>query len=229
MNGSADVYDRTIRALCPEIQNTSARTAVVSEYQLRRELIACMLGSQVRFEMAVASLNNLESLGLLRDELWIGEPVADFQDLVMRALMGECRDAPGQRAHRFYALRASQIASLQRSLWFYPLVPRVFAPLSSCELRRQLIRDIDGIGPKQASMFLRNVGVCNDLAILDVHVVHFMIRCGLAWRGSSVSSLSRYEAAEEILKAYADRIGYSLGCVDVAIWVTMRAAKEISP
>ena len=82
------------------------------------------------------------------------------------------------------------------------------------------------IGPKQASLFLRNVGFAEDLAILDVHVLRY-----LCWMdGASpahqpkVSSLRQYERHERRISRHAREASVTVGDLDLAVWVTSRVA-----
>jgi N-glycosylase/DNA lyase len=80
-----------------------------------------------------------------------------------------------------------------------------------------------GIGPKQASLFLRNIGFTEELAIFDTHLLRFMSLFGLFDQDiRPISSLRNYENLENHLRDYAKSAGYSLGCVDQAIWIVMR-------
>jgi N-glycosylase/DNA lyase len=95
-------------------------------------------------------------------------------------------------------------------------------------MRRILVADIPGLGPKQASMFLRNVGVTYDLAVLDTHVLHYMARQDLGSVSvGNISTFRAYELVEEGVVRYANSLGYRTGFVDRAIWVTMKAAGEL--
>jgi len=65
----ADVRHRinsAIRVLCPIIdERIKARASDQwCEEELRKELVACILGRQVRHEMAVAAMRNLEFAGI---------------------------------------------------------------------------------------------------------------------------------------------------------------------
>jgi N-glycosylase/DNA lyase len=87
-----------------------------------------------------------------------------------------------------------------------------------------------GIGPKQASLFLRNIGYTDELAILDKHVLAYMGISGLAVNlKKAVNSLKGYKDLENILQTHARKFGLSLGYVDQAIWIVMRVyAREAS-
>ena len=95
-------------------------------------------------------------------------------------------------------------------------------------MRRHLISEISGIGPKQASMFLRNIGLSHDLAILDTHLLRYLeMQSLLDQERLKVGSLPNYERTEQVAIKYADSLGYPVGYLDWAIWATMRAAMEL--
>ena len=84
-----------------------------------------------------------------------------------------------------------------------------------------------GFGPKQASLFLRRVGYCSDLAVLDVHVLDYLqLARGLSPSPSKLGRLSFYEEIEDTFREISVEFGYSVGCVDLATWVAMRVAKK---
>src|SRR5712691_2286879 len=91
-------------------------------------------------------------------------------------------------------------------------------------VREKLVADADGIGPKQASLFLRNIGFSVDIAILDVHVLRYMAMMGLKERCIEMitSKLAHYEQIETVLRGHAAHAGYALGHMDLAIWIVMR-------
>jgi N-glycosylase/DNA lyase len=109
-----------------------------------------------------------------------------------------------------------------------PLLLRLTQGKCPKTIRRQLVNDIPGLGPKQASMFLRNIGRTFELAILDTHVLSFMEMQKLIPRGKlGVATMRAYERIEECMIKYAKRLGYAPGYLDFAIWATMKAAREL--
>lgn len=94
------------------------------------------------------------------------------------------------------------------------------------DLRRELTRLRCGVGPKQASLFLRNVGTSNDLAVLDTHSLRFMRIVGLAPSATPPRDLRDYERREERLRAYALGFAQPMGLFDAALWIVMRAARS---
>lgn len=219
----------TIRSLLPHVA-VEARPRLRRtwlEYDLRRELVACILGSQVRQEMAVAYTERLENEGLLDDGWWRHGGDDGFALLIRDALQRRTGASRVGR-YRFPKARAAQVTRARDSLVRRSLCSRLKEDGPPKDLRRRMIADISGLGPKQASMFLRNVGVSYDLAVLDVHVLRFMKMRGLlSEEGVRVGTLARYERVEEIATAYAGSWGYPVGFIDVAVWATMKAAREL--
>jgi N-glycosylase/DNA lyase len=82
--------------------------------------------------------------------------------------------------------------------------------------REALANEIYGIGMKEASHFLRNVGYF-DLAIVDKHVMRFSINSGLV-RPFKTLTRSRYLEIERKLKELAHQLGMSVGILDLFIW-----------
>jgi N-glycosylase/DNA lyase len=94
-------------------------------------------------------------------------------------------------------------------------------------IREWLVDNAPGIGPKQASMFVRNVGLSYELAILDRHVLNYMIALDITPTPiRQTSALRPYLKGETALRVHADHIGVSVGLLDWAIWIVMRVAKS---
>ena len=214
-------FEKAIRVLCPiiEEQIQSSSQCAWSEYALRRELVACVLGSQVRYEMAEKALSRIESSGLLQDDWWEMQQVEEFESLILDVL---------SLGYRFPKIRARQIAGIRDSLANHPLYERLWMARDARSLRQALVVSLPGVGPKQASMFLRNVGHSHDLAILDTHVLQYLeMQELIAQKQINIGSVSAYERTELIATEYANMLGYPVGYLDWAIWATMKAAREL--
>ncbi len=222
--------DRAVRVLCPLIEDRlkGQEGRVWQEVDLRRELVGCILGSQVRHEMAVAAAENLENAGLMADRWWYGRSVDGFGSRVFDVLSGSGNTDKPYRRYRFPSLRAKQLASARDAIAKVSLRARVSAEANPFEMRRRLIMDIPGLGPKQASMFLRNIGMSYDLAIIDVHVLRFLrVQNILHSEKPAIGTLRSYEQVERKIVDYANSLGVPTGYLDWAIWATMKAAQEM--
>ena len=87
---------------------------------------------------------------------------------------------------------------------------------SGAEAREWLVRNIKGIGYKEASHFLRNIGY-EDVAIVDFHIVDVLVKHGLLERPRTLTK-GRYLEAEGVLKEVARRSGVSLAELDLYLW-----------
>jgi N-glycosylase/DNA lyase len=223
--------DHAVRTLCPLVEERVVERSSMrwTESNLRRELVGCILGSQVRNETAIRATCNLIAAGLLEDAWWASQAPENFEDRVFAVLTGTEPGLPYSRGYRFPRVRARQLASVRDELMHRPLVERLVAFDDAKELRQHLILSLAGLGPKQASMFLRNTGTSFDLAILDTHVLEYMaIQDLMADVVPRVGTIAGYERLEQMVVAYADSIGLRAGYLDVAIWATMKAAKELT-
>jgi N-glycosylase/DNA lyase len=94
-------------------------------------------------------------------------------------------------------------------------------------VRAWWVKNASGIGPKQASMFLRNVGATYDLAILDRHVLNYMSTQGMYSNEQvSISGLNQYSRYEDRLRDHAQEMNCPVGLLDWAIWIVMRVANR---
>lgn len=221
--------ESAVRRICQEINPSSRKSWWFSatEAELLFELVACILGSQVSYEVALAAAEEIRNAGLLDNPtgrycvLVYEEAIYD----ILRQPLHNPNWAPVGRRYRFARTKANHIS---RTLWAIQseggsLQGRLGVCRTAREARRSILEVGVGIGPKQASLFLRNIGFTEELAIFDTHVLKYMSLFGLPDQDlKQISSLRMYENLENHLQHYAKNAGYSLGCVDQAIWIVMR-------
>lgn len=87
------------------------------------------------------------------------------------------------------------------------------------ERRDWLAREkgIKGLGYKESSHFLRNVGLCGH-AILDKHVMNCLKDLKIVDDAKPPSSRSRYLETEQKLKLFAKDIGIDFDELDLVLW-----------
>lgn len=101
---------------------------------------------------------------------------------------------------------------------------------SPAAIRKELVRQVPGVGPKAASLLLRNVGLGGSLAVLDVHLLDFMRLVGLSdGTVRTLTTITRYEAQENLFVAYAEYRRVPADALDLAAWTVMRLMKERKP
>lgn len=86
------------------------------------------------------------------------------------------------------------------------------------DARKWLMKNVNGMGMKLASHFLRNIGMPG-LAILDVHVIKGMQQRGLITEDDvKPLNTSQYAAVSKIMKDYAGQVGISIDELDMLLW-----------
>ncbi len=86
------------------------------------------------------------------------------------------------------------------------------------DVRKSIVETIKGVGYKEASHFLRNIGLGKDIAILDRHILKNLRRYGAIERVPSSISAKSYLDIEERARLFAERIGLRLEELDLLFW-----------
>lgn len=82
--------------------------------------------------------------------------------------------------------------------------------------REWLAKEIKGLGYKESSHFLRNIGR-NGCAIIDFHIIDLLARHGLVKKYNSLTR-KNYLEVENVLKKMASKLSMSLGELDLYLW-----------
>ncbi|MFC1741127.1 N-glycosylase/DNA lyase [Nanoarchaeota archaeon] len=84
------------------------------------------------------------------------------------------------------------------------------------DARDWLARNVKGLGYKEASHFLRNVGY-ESVAIIDFHIIDFLVGHGLIEKPKTMTP-KRYVEIENVLQDVADKASMHLGELDLYMW-----------
>jgi N-glycosylase/DNA lyase len=216
-----------VAAICPDIRAQAGRpTRPLVERRLWWELSSCILSSQVPYALAVAAADAIDVKDLLLDKSQDSEALTQRLTEVLRMpLSVEGR----RRAYRFPVARARQLAATRAIVTAEACSLRALVDgfHDAVEARAWFVRHAPGVGPKQASMFLRNAGVSYNLAILDRHVLNYMSVLGIySGQSLSIACLPQYRRHEAVLRNHADDLDCPVGLLDWAIWIVMRVANQ---
>lgn len=86
-------------------------------------------------------------------------------------------------------------------------------------LRQWLVENINGLGYKEASHFLRNVGLGKDIAILDRHILKNLKKYGVIRRiPSSVGARRVYMAIEDKMRRFSGKVRIPFEHLDLLFW-----------
>lgn len=86
------------------------------------------------------------------------------------------------------------------------------------DARDWLVQNVKGIGYKEASHFLRNIGFMEDFAILDRHVLKNLKLLGIIEEIPTSLSKRGYLEIEKSMTEFADIIKISMGYLDLLLW-----------
>jgi N-glycosylase/DNA lyase len=179
------------------------RTRRLPDERLFEELCFCIVAVQssaYRSDAAVAALAEAKLL-------WSGAPneIAAFL----------------RHRTRFHNHKAAFIVEA-RGRFFPPGRTRLAKTLdsfrSSKEARSWLVREVRGLGLKEASHFLRNTGRGEDLAILDRHILRNLIRHGVLRRLPRTLTSKRYLEIESLMAQFSEEVGIPMAALDLVFW-----------
>ncbi|MGB9790063.1 N-glycosylase/DNA lyase [Thermotoga caldifontis] len=173
-----------------------------SEEQLYSELCFCILTA------------NWSASGGMKAQELIGDGFITMSEEELTEMLTKLH-------HRYPKARASYIV---RNRWVLGRL-RPLLSLDAMQAREWLVKNVVGIGYKEASHFLRNVGI-EELAILDRHVLSLMLEYGLIDSLPSSLTKQRYLRLESLLKQEAEVFGETLGKFDLYLWYFVKRTVE---
>jgi len=84
------------------------------------------------------------------------------------------------------------------------------------KLREWIVKNIKGIGYKEASHFLRNIGYTG-YAIIDFHIIDILTKFNLIEKPKTLTK-ARYLEIEKVLSKIAEKLNLTLGELDLFLW-----------
>ena len=84
--------------------------------------------------------------------------------------------------------------------------------------REWFVSNIKGISYKEASHFLRNVGLGGDIAIIDRHILRNLVRLKVLKNIPKTITKKSYIEIEEKVRRFSKRVGIPLEEIDLLFW-----------
>jgi len=97
----------------------------------------------------------------------------------------------------------------------YSIIKKSKSPIT---LREYLVKNLKGIGWKEASHFLRNIGLGADIAILDRHIIRNLIELGVLGEYPKNLSEKKYIEIEEKMKKLSKNLNIPMDTLDLVFW-----------
>lgn len=116
---------------------------------------------------------------------------------------------------RFHRTKAKHLLAVKEQ---FPIIRRELSNGSpTIQLREWLVKNVRGIGWKEASHFLRNIGHRN-LAILDRHILKNLVRLGMLRQLPATLTAKRYKSIENKFRQFSHDVHIPMDELDLLFW-----------
>lgn len=173
-----------------------------SEEDIFAEFVFCLLTPQSKATSCWGCVENL----LEKNLLWEGNA---------NQIAGELNRTRFKHKKAHYIVEARKLFTENGEII---IKPRITQFKDAKEAREWFVCTIKGMGHKEASHFLRNIGLGENLAILDRHVLKNLKLLGAIKEVSKNISKKRYLEIEEKMRKFAEGIEIPLSHLDLLMW-----------
>ena len=169
---------------------------------LFEELCFCLLTPQSKARLCDAAICELKEKKLLFD----GDAAAIAKVLSTKT--------------RFHNNKARYLVEARKKFEANDFALLAHATFSGTErhAREYFLKNVKGLGLKEASHYLRNVGRGSMLAILDRHILKNLVKCGAIKRVPASITEKHYLEIEEKMEKFCKKTGVPLSHLDLLFW-----------
>ncbi|MBZ4682922.1 MAG: N-glycosylase/DNA lyase [Fusobacteriaceae bacterium] len=167
------------------------------------ELAFCILTPQSKAKNAWQAITKLKETGLLFNGN--EEEIVEYLNIV-----------------RFKNTKAKNLVLLRETIKdengiiiIKDILDRLESPI---KMREWIVKNIRGIGYKEASHFLRNIGFGNKLAILDRHILKNLVRLNVIEEIPKTLTAKKYIKIEEKMKEFSKKVNIEMDHLDFVLW-----------
>ncbi len=169
-----------------------------SDERIFRELVFCLCTPQSQAKKCWAAAEGLDFSSVH----WstgdgLGERAAE--------------DLPGVRFHNTKASR------IREAMHIRDVLRDVIDYNDPSGTREWFVENIKGLGYKEASHFLRNIGL-RGLAILDRHILKNLVRYGVIEEVPKTMTQSKYMEIEDKMRLFSEKMGIPMDELDLLFW-----------
>lgn len=222
--------ESAISELCKDIERLVERKDYtrMSEQDLTFELLICILGSGVRYELSLAYASTVQSALLPRrlKKRMNSNERAYLIEGILNSPAYSSIDGKTYSRYRYPKRAAKHIAESFCNIEqkYGSLKDMIGVMNAPSDLRRELIYLCPGIGPKQSSHYVKNIGFTDNVAILDRHILNYLkLIDDVDICPKQVSKIDKYEEIERIFIDKVSKFNHAVSVVDQSIWFVMRA------
>lgn len=117
---------------------------------------------------------------------------------------------------RFHKNKAKYLLTIRNTI--DSIVATLSNGSTSFDLREWLVENVKGLGYKEATHFLRNIGMNGGLAILDRHILRNLKRYGAIRSIPASLSRKRYLFIERNFNVFSTAVGIPIDELDLLFW-----------
>ncbi|MFQ5909478.1 MAG: N-glycosylase/DNA lyase [Thermoplasmata archaeon] len=172
------------------------------EEDIFAELCFCICTPQSKARVCDRAVSRMKEMGVL-----LGGSVEDISS--------------GLRGVRFRQKKARYIITAREQFsreGHIKIKKKLSGHLDIEGLREWMVANVKGLGYKEASHFLRNVGLGFDMAILDRHILKNLKLAGVIQTIPASLSRKRYLEIESRMRAFSEEIDIPLKHLDLLLW-----------
>jgi N-glycosylase/DNA lyase len=190
LNDLREHYSK-VKLLIEQRMNEFALAGKKGEKEIFRELCFCLLTAGASAELGIKTINHL------------GESIfeGDKSEIISKL----------KEIYRFYNVRGEYIFLAREKFDVKDL------DLEHLQRRKVLIEKIKGLGYKESSHFLRNIGF-KGYAILDKHVINLLYELGVIETNKAPKNEKEYLEIEGKMKSFSNEVGIDFDDLDLALW-----------
>jgi N-glycosylase/DNA lyase len=170
-----------------------------SEEELFRELVFCLLTPQSKARTCWRAVERLERKCMISQ--------AGPEEITLELV--------GVRFNQ----RKGEYICLARSIFASRSLRETLSGFSEAAAAREwLVQNIKGLGYKEASHFLRNIGIGGDLAILDRHILKNLALLGVIDEPPNSPTKRVYLEIERKMTAFSSQSKIPMAHLDLLLW-----------
>jgi N-glycosylase/DNA lyase len=165
-----------------------------SNNELFKEMCFCMLTANFNAEKSIKIQNEIGECFLTGSKEELSKKLKKF-------------------GHRFPNTRAEYISESRKCKEKLNTIMKFH---DKTALRDWIVNNVKGLGYKEASHFLRNIGF-SDFAIIDIHIINLLINYNIIKKPKTITK-KKYLEIEGILKKIANETNLTLAKLDLYLW-----------
>ena len=197
-----NIYNRIKRNIEQRIDQFKEVWKRGNDYELFSEFAFCLLTPQSKAKVCWNAI-----LELLRDDLLLYGSVDDIKSRLVGV--------------RFKNNKARYIVEAREKFFKDGefMIKRIIQDERDIfKIRDFLVKNVKGMGYKEASHFLRNIGFGENISILDRHILRNLYKFGIIEKKMNGLTRRKYLEVEEKMRRFSCSIGIPLGHLDLVFW-----------